>query len=100
MSHQTVVCQCGKQLSTCRCISPNKAIVVSTDPCRHRVETDPLISRVAWALHCWTCPLCYLNGIEAMGVAGPGHVTQSELTQAAYLVGALGLKTQPEDSKS
>ena len=33
--HKTVVCLCGKQLSTCRCASPNKAIVVSDKLCTH-----------------------------------------------------------------
>lgn len=35
MSHQTVVCSCGKQLSTCRCASPHKTTVVSDQPCTH-----------------------------------------------------------------
>jgi len=50
-----------------------------------------LIERVAWALHCWACPLCYANGVMAMGESDQDHVTEEDKTQAAFLVGALGL---------
>lgn len=33
-NHKTVVCQCGKQISTCRCSGP-KQVVMSTEPCKH-----------------------------------------------------------------
>lgn len=35
MTHKTIVCSCGKQLSTCRCSAPNKPKVVSDKPCTH-----------------------------------------------------------------
>jgi len=40
--HKTIVCSCGKQISTCRCPSPNKTIVVSDQPCTHvKTEVQP-----------------------------------------------------------
>ncbi len=35
-SHFKVVCECGKVLTQCRCISPNKEIRNSPYPCTHR----------------------------------------------------------------
>ena len=35
MTHQTIVCSCGKVLSTCRCPAANKPKVVSSTPCTH-----------------------------------------------------------------
>lgn len=49
------------------------------------------VERVAWALHCWSCPLCFLNGTEAMANSNQDHVTEPDRQQAAFLVGALGL---------
>jgi hypothetical protein len=54
--------------------------------------SDPdVIDQVAWALHCWTCPLCVVNGIEAMAHSDQDHVTEPDRMQAAFLVGMLGL---------
>jgi hypothetical protein len=54
--------------------------------------SDPdVIDQVAWALHCWTCPVCVVNGIEAMAHSDQDHVTEPDRMQAAFLVGMLGL---------
>lgn len=37
-THKTVVCTCGKRISTCRCAAPNKEIVISTEPCTHKTQ--------------------------------------------------------------
>ncbi len=47
--------------------------------------------QVAWALHCWSCPLCFVNGFDAMANSDQDHVTESEMQQAHFLTGALGL---------
>lgn len=57
---------------------------------------DPVVDRVAWALHCWSCPLCHENGIEAMSSSGQDHVTETDRAQASFLVGALGLRQSDE----
>lgn len=52
---------------------------------------DEMVDLVAWALHAWSCPLCYVNGIEAMGISDQDHVTEDDRRQAHFLIGALGL---------
>jgi hypothetical protein len=59
-------------------------------------ESDDLVPVVAWALHCWSCPLCYVNGIEAMGTSDQDHVTEDDRLQAHFLIGALGLHADSE----
>lgn len=49
--------------------------------------------QVAWAIHCWTCPLCV--SIEDMATSGQAHVTEDDMRFAAFLVGALGLERAP-----
>lgn len=55
------------------------------------MSDETVIEQVAWALHCWSCPLCWENGIEAMANSGQDHVTEIDKLQAAFLVSALGL---------
>ncbi len=52
---------------------------------------EQLVEQVAWALHCWSCPLCFVNGVTAMGESDQDHVVELDKTQAAFLIGALGL---------
>lgn len=54
-------------------------------------EVTPVIDLVAWAVHAWSCPLCYVNGMQAMGESDQDHVTADDRLMAAFLVGALGL---------
>lgn len=62
------------------------------------ITEQQTIDHVAWALHCWTCPLCFINGTEAMANSDQDHVTEVDRQQAAFLVGALGLapRVEPE----
>ena len=60
------------------------------------IAKQQTIDHVAWALHCWTCPLCHVNGFEAMANSGQDHVTEIDRLQAAFLVGALGLAPRVE----
>lgn len=53
--------------------------------------SDTVLDDVAWAVHCWSCPLCYVNGFEAMAASDQDHVTEIDRQFAAFLVGALGL---------
>ncbi len=50
-----------------------------------------VVDRVAWAIHCWTCPLCWENGTQAMAESGQDHVTSDDRLMASFLIGALGL---------
>ena len=52
---------------------------------------ESVVDQVAWALHCWSCPLCFTNGMQAMADSDQDHVTESNRMQASFLVGALGL---------
>ena len=53
--------------------------------------TESVEDQVAWAVHAWTCPLCHINGMQAMGESGQDHVTSDDRNMAAFLIGALGL---------
>ncbi|HEY6793921.1 MAG TPA: hypothetical protein VI248_04480 [Kineosporiaceae bacterium] len=59
-----------------------------------------LVDQVAWAVHCWSCPLCWENGMEAMAASGQDHVTEDDRLMASFLIGALGLVAQPQTSRS
>lgn len=50
-----------------------------------------VVDRVSWALHAWSCPLCFENGFEAMAHSGQDHVTEPDRRLARFLIGALGL---------
>jgi len=54
-------------------------------------DDESITELVAHALHCWSCPLCYTNGPDAMANSDQDHVTQSDRLQAVFLIGALGL---------
>jgi len=59
----------------------------------HAGET--IVEQVAWAIHCWACPLC--NGSpDAMATSGQLHVGEDDLLFASFLVGALGLERTGE----
>lgn len=36
MNHKMIVCECGKVISNCRCVSKDKITVVSKTPCTHK----------------------------------------------------------------
>lgn len=55
------------------------------------VEHESIVRHVAWALHCWSCPLCFVNGHTAMALSDQDHVTDTDRAQANFLIGALGL---------
>lgn len=52
---------------------------------------EKVVDQVAWALHCWSCPLCWNNGFDAMAHSDQDHVIESDRMQAGFLVAALGL---------
>jgi hypothetical protein len=52
---------------------------------------DEIVDRVAWAVHAWTCPICFTNGMQAMADSGQDHVTSDDRNMASFLIGALGL---------
>ena len=49
------------------------------------------VEQVAWAIHCWTCPLCVTT--QDMAASGQAHVTEDDMLFASFLVGALGLES-------
>ena len=55
------------------------------------MSEEEVLARVAWAVHAWSCPLCFSNGMPAMAESGEYHVTAGDRLMAAFLVGALGL---------
>lgn len=48
--HKTVVCSCGRQLSTCRCPGP-KVTEVSKKPCTHSLTPDEVKAKYASILN-------------------------------------------------
>lgn len=45
MTHKTIVCLCGRVLSTCRCPATDKPKVVSSTPCTHLSKPEERRSR-------------------------------------------------------
>ena len=58
---------------------------------------ESVIEQVAWAVHCWTCPLC--GSLQEMAASGQGHVTEDDVRFAAFLTGALGLVRPGNDQE-
>jgi hypothetical protein len=59
---------------------------------------DPIADQVSWAIHCWSCPLCWMNGTDAMAYSGQDHVTELDRHFAHFLIGALGLHRVDSES--
>ena len=67
-----------------------KTIMEENQPGKIPAPPETIIEKVAWAVHCWTCPLC--TSMDAMAQSGTGHVTEDDLRFATFLKGALGLE--------
>ncbi len=55
-------------------------------------EDQRVIDDVSWAIHAWSCPLCWENGMQAMADSGQDHVTETDRIFASFIVGALGIR--------
>lgn len=63
----------------------------------HYNNIQETINIVAYAIHCWSCVPCLVSNAKSDDV-NYDHVTDDNRLMAAFLVGALGLTKDDNDS--
>lgn len=56
---------------------------------------ERVIDDLAWAIHAWSCPLCFNNGMQAMAESGQDHVTDTDRRFAGFVASSLGITRAP-----